>query len=358
MKDFNASALGYVVVTDYVEANTGKPVSDAIQQIINDNPHRTVYFPDGEYILDKPICTPADPALAVSLVLSDFATLKACDCWSDDEAMVRLGGIYPYNNIHRDGSNYCFKGGIVDGNKVAKGISIDSGRETLISHVSIKHTQVGIHIKRGANSGSSDSDIEQVNISGNNMPDSIGVLIEGYDNTLHNMRIAAVQTGILMKSAGNSLRDVLPLYIYGYELMEKNPEMYDDVDRIDYSKSIAFDDRSRGNIWYSYCYSDQMCTGFRFLGNATPVFQHCFAMWYSTKGEREVGYECVDGRFNASIISCNVELRGDAKNRAFLKVDENAESGYGVIENPIVIPEFCDDDCYKKYLLGRVISKL
>ena len=355
MKSKLAKQLGYVVITDYVKANTGKDVSDAIQEVINANPHKTIYFPDGEYILCKPICTPADPALAVTLQLSDFATLKACDCWSSDEAMVRLGGIHPYNNIHRNGSNYSFKGGIIDGNKVAKGISIDSGRETLISHVSIKHTQVGIHIKRGANNGSSDSDIEQVNISGNNMPDSIGVLIEGYDNTLHNMRIAAVQTGILMTSAGNSLRDIHPLYIYGYELKEKNPEMYDDIDRIDYSKSIAFDDRSRGNNWYSYCYSDQMGTGFRFLGRATPIFQHCFTMWYSTRGEREVGYECVDGKFNASIISCNVELRGDAKNRAFLKVYE--EGGRGVIENPIFIPENCDDDCYKEYLEGRIISK-
>ena len=45
------SDLGYVVVTDYIEANTGLDVSDAIQKIINENPHRTIYFPDGEYIL-------------------------------------------------------------------------------------------------------------------------------------------------------------------------------------------------------------------------------------------------------------------------------------------------------------------
>ena len=33
---------GFVVVTDYIEANTGKDVSDALQQIINDNPHKTI----------------------------------------------------------------------------------------------------------------------------------------------------------------------------------------------------------------------------------------------------------------------------------------------------------------------------
>ena len=38
MNDIKANALGYVVVTDYLEANPGKDVSDAIQKIIDENP--------------------------------------------------------------------------------------------------------------------------------------------------------------------------------------------------------------------------------------------------------------------------------------------------------------------------------
>jgi hypothetical protein len=346
---------GYVVVTDYIEANSGKDVSDAIQQIINNNPHRTIYFPDGEYILAKPICTPANPATAVSLELSNFATLKAIDGWDHTEAMVRLGAAEPYNNIHLCGSNFSFKGGIVDGNKVATGIAIEGGRETLVTRTSIKNTQIGIHIKRIGNGASSDADVEQVNIVGNNMPNSIGVFVEGFDNTIHNMRIAAIQTGILLTSAGNSLRDLHPLFIYGYELHAKCPDYYDDVDRIDFSKSIGFDDQSGGNNWYSYCYSDQLATGFRFKGGATPVFEHCFAMWYSPNGDKEIGYECVGGKMCASINSANVELRGDAKNRAFLKVSE--PGGTGVVQNPIFMPDNCDDDAYKDYLIGHVVHR-
>lgn len=353
MNNISAGNLGYVVVTDYVKANTGKDVSDDLQKVILDNPHRTIYFPDGEYIIAKPVCTPADPAKAVSLELSCFATIKASDDWSDSEAMVRLGALDPYNNIHLNGSNYYFKGGIIDGNKVANGIAIESGRETFITRVSIKNTQVGIHIKRGANSGSSDADVEQVNIAGNNMPDSIGVLLEGYDNTLHNMRIAAVQTGILLRSAGNSLRDIHPLYIYGTEMHAKNPDLYDEDDYIDYSKSIAFDDQSWGNNWYSYCYSDQLSTGFRFKGGATPVFEHCFVMWYTTRGDKEIGFECEEGKFCATVNSANIALRGDGKNRYFLKVSESG--GTGVIENPIFSPSACDEESYKDYLQGRVI---
>ena len=329
----------YVVVTDYIEADTGKDVSDALQQIINDNPHKTIYFPDGEYILAKPICTPADPNKAVSLELSCFAILRAAADWSSEEAMVRMGGIYPFNSISIPGSNYHFKGGIVDGSGVANGISVDSGRETLISHVSIKNTQIGIHIKRGANSGSSDSDIEMVNVVGNNKPDSIGVLLEGYDNTIKNMRIASIQTGILLKSAGNSLRDIHPLFIYGGS--------------VDQSKSIAFDDQSGGNNWFSYCYGDELATGFRFRGGATPVYQHCFAMWYSNRGIKAVGFDCEGGKFCATIANANIALRGDMTNRAFLKVGE--AGGLGVVENPIFVPANCDDESYKDYLIGHVV---
>ena len=76
----------YVVVTDYVKANTGKDVSDELQALILANPNRTIFFPDGEYLLSKPICTPANPIHAVSLKLATFAKLKAMDSWSEKEA--------------------------------------------------------------------------------------------------------------------------------------------------------------------------------------------------------------------------------------------------------------------------------
>jgi hypothetical protein len=93
MNDINANSFGYVVVTDYIKANTGEDVSDALQELILNNPHRTIYFPDGEYILAKPICTPAHPERSVSLMLSNYAILRAADGWDNEEAMVRMGGI-------------------------------------------------------------------------------------------------------------------------------------------------------------------------------------------------------------------------------------------------------------------------
>ena len=40
---------GYVVVTDYVKADGKTDVSDALQQVIDEHPNRTLFFPDGVY---------------------------------------------------------------------------------------------------------------------------------------------------------------------------------------------------------------------------------------------------------------------------------------------------------------------
>ena len=150
--EFNKNT--YVNVLDYIEANTGRDLSDEIQKIILENPKRVIFFPDGEYMLSKPISTPANPDHSVCLHLSNYATLKAMDSWESDEAMVRLGAAEPFNSIYINGSNYYLSGGIIDGSGFANGVSIDSGRETRVENVSIKNTQIGHHVKFGANSGS------------------------------------------------------------------------------------------------------------------------------------------------------------------------------------------------------------
>ena len=176
---------GYLSVSDYILPDLGRDVADDIQRIIDNNPNRTIFFPDGEYLISHPICTPADPRRSVDLQLSNYAVIRAMAGWDHDEAMIRLGGIHPANDIRTPGSNYSLTGGIIDGSGVAKGVSIDGGRETAIRNVSIKNVKVGIHIKYGANSGSSDADITGTHIVGTRDVDSIGVIIEGSDRYAH-----------------------------------------------------------------------------------------------------------------------------------------------------------------------------
>ena len=321
---------GYIVVTDTIAANTGLDVSDAVQSLIDSNPNRTIYFPDGEYVLAKPIYTPADPELSVSLELSDFAVLKAGEGWAKGEAVVQLGGKNPANDTHTVGSNYSFEGGVIDGSGVANGISINGGRETAVRNVSIKHTVVGLHIMYGANSGSSDSDIFGLNIIGTGGTDSVGIVLEGFDNTITNVRIGCVYTGVHVKSGGNVLRNVHPLYYSDYT---------------DYENSCGFLIES-GNNWFDYCYSDQFAIGFRTTDYGTSTFNNCFCYWYSPSGGTQTGFRA-DKYFNSNITSLTLGFKSETENTV-LSVGE--VGGTGTISTLDVDKKIVADKSYLAYM--------
>ncbi len=337
--DFERSA--YLLVSDYVKPNSGKDVADELQELILNNPKRVLYFPDGEYLISKPICTPGNPEHSVCLHLSNYATIKATADWNNEEAMIRLGAAEPFNSIAICGSNYYLTGGIIDGSGVANGVSIDSGRETRIDNLSIKHTKIGLYVKYGANSSSSDADICNVNIYGNGQPDSIGLLIEGCDNTFTNMRIARVQIGVKLVRGGNTLRNIHPLYgsAYGWD---------------NYASSVAFYDIGWDNR-YDFCYSDQYATGFYMRDGLQSIYHNCLCFWWTTVKDigGQVGFKA-DGKF-CSLINCSrVSLRGDCTNKDFLVV--GAPGGNGIIMAPVFNEGLVQDKSYKDYLQGPVLG--
>lgn len=329
-----AAGGGDVVVTKYVRANTGKDVSDAIQKVIDRNPNRTIYFPDGEYVISKPIVTPADPEKSVALQLSNYAVIRASDDWSESEAMIRLGGKDPANNIRKDGSNYFLAGGIIDGNGRADGVSIDGGRETIVRDCSIKHTRLGLHIKYGANSGSSDCDIHDVNIVCADRADCVGILVEGYDNTITNVRISGALIGVRLVSAGNYLRNVHPLFY-------NRPE--------DYEESVAFVSESDNN-WFDFCYSDQFATGFLNDGHEN-ILDNCFVYWYNNTGKRHTAIKST-GKFNAYVTNFTAGMgKWNAASESNLILDAAEDGGYGRITNLYISDsEILSDKVYQKYL--------
>ena len=332
-----------IVAADVAKNDGSTDVTDALQRLIDANPNRTIYFPDGVYLISRPLLTPAAPARSVSLRLGDFAVIKASPAWKHAAALIRLGASHPANDINSNGSNYSLTGGVLDGSGIADGVSIDGGRETSIRDVSIKHTRVGVHVKRGANNGSSDADITHVNIVGTGKADSVGVLVEGYDNTFTDMRIAQVQTGVLLKSSGNSLRNIHPLYIYTKE-----------VDGDGYLSSRAFDDRN-GHNWYDYCYSDQFATGFRTGRSVSSVFHKCFCFWYSDRGSRHVAFRA-DGKFNSVVTDLSVGFREKSAARTNIVLSVEEPGGKGVLDRALFKRARADDDAYKAYLRGDVID--
>ena len=331
-----SAAEYYLSLSGKVEPDTGADVSDAIQAVIDGNPNRTIFFPDGEYLISKPIVTPALPAKSVSLLLSDYAVIKAAPDFEGD-ALVILGGKDPANDNRSKGSNYSLTGGIIDGSGIADGVEIAGGRETAVRQVSIKRTVVGVHILYGANSGSSDADIRDLNIVGSGGTDSVGILVEGYDNTITNVRICDVYTGVHLKSAGNCLRNIHPLFtVYP-----------------DYSGSCGFISEGGANL-FDFCYSDNFHTAFLIKNGVENRFNDCFTYWYSAEGGEEICFRA-EGGFNSIATNTEIGFRSETKN-VVLKTDR---TGSGIIQNLIVDEKRAADDLtYKLYMEDNLAGRI
>lgn len=321
--------IGYVMITKYSSFADGEDYTAAIERAIEENPGRTIYFPDGQYIIKRPIVISTEAGKSVSLRLSNYAVIKAAD-WGDDKAraMIQIGcedeaepAIASADMMEEldflEKSRVSIVGGCLHGSKLASGIAIGGGKDTYIYNVSIKHTFNGIHIKKAKNElGATYVNVDNVNIAGMDGDESVGVLVEGTYNTFSNMRIASVKYGVLCTETGsdNVFRHLHPLAI-GFH----------------YRYSIGFWDKSDGNT-FDVCYSDQFAAGYRVEENTRSVFNGCFAYWYSEKNNYHVGYEST-GTFNSIIVSGKVFHRHSVKLDAYLYL--GAEGGQGVVLYPI-----------------------
>ncbi|MCQ2794311.1 MAG: hypothetical protein MJ207_03055 [Bacilli bacterium] len=286
-------------VASYVDTSGQHDCSDKIQELINNNPHRTLYFKDGIYLLDHQILTPGNPAKSVDLQLSNYAILKASDKyqvertgdweeWQDQYLyMVSLGGLDRDNDVLTPGSVYSLTGGIIDGSGRAAGVEIAGGRETRVQNVSMKGVQVGLRIAKGVNSGSSDADIRDISIICNDDKESYGLILQGSDNTATNIRIGHVTHGVYTNGGSNLLSYVHPLH-NGNCLTEN------------YDESVGFEIDNYTQL--NNCYSDNFRTAYK-LGDSHAFLTDCIAWWFNPQGSKrdQIAIEKADDQFNATV---------------------------------------------------------
>lgn len=330
--DIDPAALGYIVVTDYRELGSQESYSDIVNDLIKQYPGKTLYFPDGNYSLTAPIVIPADPAKSVSLRLSNNATLSARN-WPDKElAMIRVGvedeeggeveeasdlPTMEEADLSNNRSVYIM-GGCILGNGTATGISIEGGKGAYIYNVAIKTTHHGIHVYPGNNEQlATYVNVDNVNVTGTDSPESVGVLVEGTHNTFSNMRIASIKFGVKCTETGsdNIFRNLHPLASTAHG-----------------REGAGFYDLSDGNQ-YDVCYSDQFATGFLMAANTRSVYNGCFCYWYSAANKYHVGFRS-EGRFNSIVVSGKV-----SHSHSGLEVDAylfaGEDGGQGIVLYPL-----------------------
>ncbi len=337
----NFADAGYVMVSDYVKPDTGKDVTDDIQSLIDKNPNRTLYFPDGVYFISKPLTTSADPDKTVSFKLSNFAHIKAMEGWTSGEPMLKLGATGTPGDRTDVGNCFVVEGGILDGSSLADAIWVMNGGNVSIRYSAIKFAVVGIHVKANENGEGPVVDVNTVNIIGNGTLDSLGVILETDNNTLTNMRLATHQISIKVMGNNNILRNLHPLYIPKQSF---NPaETYTD--------SIAFYDGGTCNF-YDNCYNDQFSTGFYLVEGNKSVFDCCFNYWYQEGYGYHNAFVC-EGQFNATIrqTDAEFEINREGIECNFLLVGESG--GTGIVDAVSYNDEMVSErDVTKDYLIN------
>lgn len=330
-----AKKLGYIVVTDFLDADTGEDLTEAIQQIIDDHPRKTIYFPDGVYTIAKPIKTSSNSGKAVSLHFSSGAVLKASDKWRGGaEHMVQLGVIDKTFTINSTGTNYYLYGGVIDGNNKAKGVALEGGRETSIRNVVMRNVTQGLHIVHNEEYGSNDSDTEWVVIEGCGFGGP-GVLVDGLDNTLSNIRVSGFEVGVQLTAGGNLMHNIYA--------------NYEGVTTDKYADSVGFLDTSGGN-WYDACRGDGFQTAFYAVGNSMSLYNDCGARW-SVARERQIAF-LTTGNLNATVTGLKAEFFEGGNNSYLVAY---GQGGKGIISNPMFNTAIAPDETYKRYLVGNVV---
>ena len=327
----NASDIGYskakyVNMRDYIPKGTKRDVADIIQAVIDENPNRTIYFPDGVYYVSKPIHTSAKPSDSVTLMLSDGAVIKAMDSWKpitlksgygnnlvpeevDVDAVIALGASDYYNDNVSIGSYYYLIGGTIDcSGTSATGVSIDSGRETLVKNVVVRNANIGVHIKRGGNGQSSDADVDDVTCIGTGKAGTTGVIVLGYDNTVTNTKTYNYEVGLEIIGGGTLVRN-----------FEAYFEFSNYTSGINVANTVGvIESQKNGDNWLYDCYAENYTTAFKINGG-TKVFDRCHAKWTTGNCVNQTFVEVKHGSLNFIIGNCKAEFYNASSYNTFYK---------------------------------------
>ena len=213
----------------------------AIQTLIDNNPNRTIYFPEATYLISQPLVTPANYLKSVQLKLDKYAIIKASNNFIGDY-VIDLGG--KDNNdqsMYNIGVLYGIDGGIIDCNNITGGIKV-YGISPTVTNCEIRNcSKIGVYLPSGMHNSSADAFISNLHIFGNNSLDSIGLKCEAADNTFEDIKIYRTQVGVHVTHGANYFKNIHCLY--------SNDNL------TNYNSSIGFYIKSWNNSFYQ-CYSD------------------------------------------------------------------------------------------------------
>lgn len=299
-------------------------VASQLQKIIDDNPGATIYIPDGEYQIKRPIRTSSEPGKNVALRLANFAFFSPHRSFTGDY-LFDLGS---KGNVMGSAPSY-FEGGTLIGNGKVSAMQISSGHNSVLRYTVMLSCTKALHIAENADG----TEVLGVNIEGLYSPECVGAVIDGPNSTFNMMRINDVHHGMHFRSSGNIARNIHPLTYNRQEKWEGTCGVIDEI----------------GGNYYDYYYPDHFSIGF-YLKNGRNLLNNCFSYHYTNVLGRPYSYFMVktDGPFDSYVSSLRADFGGYCDINGIL--NEGAAGGSGLFFNTfIVCPERLTDYTHSDY---------
>lgn len=250
-----------------------------IQNAIDKNPLKTIYFPKGIYgVTDKIVIKQAN-SKGVNLYLDDNAIIKNIN-QNIINTLIEIGTDTSDGSYIRT-SNYpivYIKGGILECDKVNYGMILDSGRQfTNLTKMNFrKISNYGLYLLKNDVYTSGDHKISYCNFFNFDSASGTAILGESNDNELQHIRIDGCKTGIKFTGGGYFCHDIHATALYNNEM---NTEIR--------NQTIAFDIQADG-IHFSQCYADTYSTGFKIKTSTGSVINNCVVYYYDAMNDDSV----------------------------------------------------------------------
>lgn len=277
--------------------------STVIQDLVDNNARKTIYFPAGNYLLrsgirvnhNRPICIKMDRD---ARLFTDTTLTCMIDLGVDRD---------PDEHFHILTDPYIqhIDGGIIDCENVQFGIRNQSSS----AHMYIKDTSLinvdgyGIYCDQDeyySTSGSHITDVDIQGVSSNSANASTGIYLKGHDNKLNNISMTGTKIGVDCHSAGNYLTFVHPVASFTDNTFTA----------AEFNATKAF--TSYYDNYFINCYADTYGTGFDIHTQAHQLIQGCFTYWWQSPTEAElysVKFDTTDAyNANATITDCNFSM--------------------------------------------------
>ena len=309
--------------------------TDSIKNTILNNPNKTIFFPDGIYLISSTIILNPANDKSVSLSFSKNAIIKASDNFPKNAYMfgIQLIGTYNYysnNAIIRIDGMQCDCNGC---NFLINGINTnDRAYPIELSNCNVHNIgSRGIFIQTGYNSNSSDSLIHDCVFLGTDLKGSTGILVAGADNKFTNVRLHGFRRGMVFDRGGQICINVHTLHHGTFDLDYVND-------------SIGFYCRNGSLNEFTNCFSDSHASGWVFDVDSPSTLTGCICFWWNDLTANTYAIRIKSGvSFNSKVNNLVVAVSGNAGDRRIMGKTGTGGGNGKIIGLTLTNPQYMTD---------------